>query len=530
MKMRDFQTVPACSTTALRSAVWFLFVSCSAAAVHGQDAVSFTKQIAPMLSTKCGGCHVTGRRGGFQMVSYEGLMKSGHVQKGVGESSRIYEVIESGDMPRGGAKVTPDQLAMLKKWIDAGAAFDGPDPAAPLAGGMAGPRAPSQGMRKAEPLKPGDVSFAFDVAPLLIQHCTKCHDNNRPEEGLRLTSLQGVLQGGQSGPSIITGNSAESLLVRKIRGRDIDGQRMPRGSPPLPDESIALIAKWIDQGAKLDLLTWTDDVEDVAAAGRARSLSDAELGEVRSKAGAVMWRLAIPDEDAVVEPRGRVRVIGNLPPERMTALADTAAEIEKKVHAELGAGEAPLVKGGTVLYLFRNAYDFSAFWQQVMRGERPKGVTGHAGSRGDVVYGAVLVPSSTAEAASTELLLAEQIAGAALVGRGLPRWFAQGAARAIAQRVVPKAKLSADWKREIPSAVREIGSTKDFFSIHAEPAALLLASGGFVGALASPSSKLRQFIARMAEGGDFDAAFAAVFRGKPEQLFEAWAVKEAKKK
>ena len=43
------------------------------------------------------------------------------------QGSRIVEVIETGDMPRGGAKVTKDELAALAKWIDEGAMFDGPN-------------------------------------------------------------------------------------------------------------------------------------------------------------------------------------------------------------------------------------------------------------------------------------------------------------------------------------------------------------------------------------------------------------------
>ena len=64
--------------------------------------VSFTRQVAPLLVRSCGGCHVSGQRGDFQMASYEALMRSGMVQRGVGNASRLVEVILSGDMPRGG--------------------------------------------------------------------------------------------------------------------------------------------------------------------------------------------------------------------------------------------------------------------------------------------------------------------------------------------------------------------------------------------------------------------------------------------
>jgi mono/diheme cytochrome c family protein len=96
----------------------------------GRQEVSFVGQIAPILVSRCGGCHVTGRKGDFRMESYDGLMKSKTVQSGVGNASRLVEVIESGDMPRGGGRVSPEELALLVRWIDAGARFDGADPTA----------------------------------------------------------------------------------------------------------------------------------------------------------------------------------------------------------------------------------------------------------------------------------------------------------------------------------------------------------------------------------------------------------------
>lgn len=514
-------------------AVAIAVVACGAATRPAlAQGVSFSKQVAPLLTAKCGGCHISGRRGGFQFTSYDALMKTGMVQKGQGSSSRIVEVIETGDMPRGGGKVSKEDLAMLTSWIDAGAAFDGPDPMArfvgvPAAGGGMRPR-PQE--RKAQPLKDGEVSFAFDVAPILLEKCSRCHGGQRPQGDLGLTTLQALLNGGETGPAVVDGKGSESLLVKKLLGKGIEGQRMPRGGPPLADKDIATISKWIDQGAKLDLLTWTSHLDDVTAAGRARSLSDAELKPVRAKAGEVLWRMAIPDDEALVEPRERVHVIGNLPASRMKEMADVAADAEAAVRKELVGGDGLLRKGGLVLYVFRKSYDYSALWQQTLGGERPKGVNGHGGATGDVVYGAVLLPATPPDDASVELMMAEQLAAGSLAGRGLPDWFVKGAARAVAMKAVPKAKLVKDWKRETPEALRAIGSTADFFSVHADPAALPLAASGFVGALATPTSKLRQLLALVDGGQDFETAFTNVYRNKPQPLFEAWALKEAKKK
>ncbi|MFN7812279.1 MAG: hypothetical protein ACK5SI_06400, partial [Planctomycetia bacterium] len=43
---------------------------------------SFTRQVAPILSRKCGGCHIAGNKGNFQMPSHAALLASGFVQRG----------------------------------------------------------------------------------------------------------------------------------------------------------------------------------------------------------------------------------------------------------------------------------------------------------------------------------------------------------------------------------------------------------------------------------------------------------------
>jgi cytochrome c553 len=503
-----------------------LVVAGSCLPAAGQ-AISFSKQVAPILASKCGGCHVAGRKGDFQMASYAGLMQSGMVQKGAGNASRLVEVILSGDMPRGGGKVTPDEVGTLMKWIDAGAAYDAADPTIPLdqlARARTAPPPPPPPAAAAK-LKPGEVSFAIDVAPVLLKECAGCHGQRDAEANLRMTSLDALLKGGRGGPPVTPGKGATSLLVRKLRGKEIEGQRMPLNKQPLADDVIARIERWIDEGARLDMLAGTTPLETLAAAGRARSMTNADLERLRFEAGRKLWRRAIPDEEPVVEVTAGVCLVGNLPAARMRELAAEAEPLAERVRRELVAEAGPLLRGGVVVYAFRQAYDYSALWQNIVGAERPKGLAGHAAVSGDVAYGAVLVPAEDEE--NRRLLLAEQVAAAALAGRMVPDWFARGAGRAVATKLVPKAPLAAEWKRDVPAAVGRLGSAADFFAGHAEPAAVATAAGGFVTALAG-GTKLKQVVELLDEGTPFDAAFAKVFRAAPQAAFETWAAKEAR--
>lgn len=90
--------------------------------------------------------------------------------------------------------------------------------------------------------------FETDVRPLLKAHCFHCHgDDGNLEGGLDLRLQRLMLTGGESGPALVPGKSAKSLVLQRI----VDGEMPPGEDAPRLDESeIARIRAWIDAGAK----------------------------------------------------------------------------------------------------------------------------------------------------------------------------------------------------------------------------------------------------------------------------------------
>jgi hypothetical protein len=246
---------------------------------------------------------------------------------------------------------------------------------------------------------------------------------------------------------------------------------------------------------------------------------------VRYAAGEKLWRRAIPDEEPGVQLRAGVCVIGNLPAERLVQLADLAEAAAGEIRGEFGV-DGPLLKGGVVIYALKQAIDYSAIWQNVSNAERPRGLAGHAGVSGDVVYGALLVPANQT-AADLRAGVADAVAAAAFAGRSAPTWFSQGAGRAIACRITPKAEVVQQWKRDATAAIPRLGSTADFLAGHSDPAATAAAAGGFLVALAT-GSRLGQMIDALDGGASFDEAFNEVFRATPALAFEKWAARAAR--
>jgi hypothetical protein len=94
-----------------------------------------------------------------------------------------------------------------------------------------------------------NIVFATDIKPILERSCTKCHANSKRKGGFSIDHLHSFLGGGESGPAVVQGKSAESLLIELVLKNDPD-ERMPSKGDPLTLEEIAILRAWIDQGIK----------------------------------------------------------------------------------------------------------------------------------------------------------------------------------------------------------------------------------------------------------------------------------------
>jgi uncharacterized membrane protein len=111
----------------------------------------------------------------------------------------------------------------------------------------------------AEPtLRPvGDISSAVVykdmVQPVLHDNCYGCHSAARVKGGLRLDEPDRIMRGGKDGPVIVAGESAASLLVKRIDlPLDDEHHMAPKEKGQLTPVEIRLLRWWIDHGASFD--------------------------------------------------------------------------------------------------------------------------------------------------------------------------------------------------------------------------------------------------------------------------------------
>jgi mono/diheme cytochrome c family protein len=113
------------------------------AAEGGVQPVSFRTEIAPLLQRRCAACHCEeSAKGGYRLDSFERLQKPGDggdapLVAGTAKESVLFKLLLARDpedrMPQKADALPDAEIALIGRWLDAGAAYDGGDPARPLA-------------------------------------------------------------------------------------------------------------------------------------------------------------------------------------------------------------------------------------------------------------------------------------------------------------------------------------------------------------------------------------------------------------
>ncbi len=94
------------------------------------------------------------------------------------------------------------------------------------------------------------VEFNRDIRPILNAHCFKCHGGVKEAGELNLQFRERALKAGETGEiAIVPGKPEESAVMDRITTHD-KTDRMPKKEAPLSPEQIALLERWIAEGAK----------------------------------------------------------------------------------------------------------------------------------------------------------------------------------------------------------------------------------------------------------------------------------------
>lgn len=98
-----------------------------------------------------------------------------------------------------------------------------------------------------------EIDFYRQVYPFLKENCISCHNKTTTKAGLNMETPELMIVGGDSGPSIVPGKSAESLLVEASAHSEhieMPPSKNKTGARDLTSRELALLKQWIDEGAK----------------------------------------------------------------------------------------------------------------------------------------------------------------------------------------------------------------------------------------------------------------------------------------
>lgn len=481
-----------------------------ALAMSAVDAVSFKTNVAPILLAKCGRCHVDRNQGNFSAASFDSLERSTTIAFGIPQDSRLIEVIESGEMPKGGLTVEPAELETLKAWIKQGAKFDGIDRTQNLKQLVGATAAPDRNDAMPEvAMATGNesVSFGLHIAPILVKNCGSCHMVNNPRGNFNQTDFRGLLAGGDSGSPINPGKSKTSPLFQRIAA----GEMPPTGK--LDDKLIALIGKWIDEGAKFDGGSPRLSMVSVAAVAQAKSQTHQQLIDARRTAAAKTWSLAMGRVEGRSHASNNFFVTGADDDDRLADVADLLERLTPKIAKTLDADSSqPFVKGNVSVFVFDKRYDFSEFGKMVEQREFPKQISGHWNYNITNAYATILLTRNEV-AADAEVMLAQQLAAihAASLAPDVPRWFADGLGYWATKKILAKNESVKSWDAAATSAAATMKAPDDFVSNRMPSDQAGLVSYLFVKSLKSNNGAFKKLISAMHDGESFDASFTGAY-------------------
>ena len=99
----------------------------------------------------------------------------------------------------------------------------------------------------AEEEKAEKITYEDDVLPIFRQKCFNCHNTDKKTAGLDLTSYASMIEGGGSGTAVEPGDASSSYLYMLVSHES--EPYMPPNSEKLPGEMLAVLEKWINNGA-----------------------------------------------------------------------------------------------------------------------------------------------------------------------------------------------------------------------------------------------------------------------------------------
>ena len=417
--------------------------------------VSFIKQIAPLLNSKCASCHDDNAAGRLRLDSFAEMKKGGKsgqlLQIGNPQRSLLMSRVTAANpaqrMPKDASALSNEEVTLLANWIKQGAKFDGEDETVKLAdfGKPATKARPNTPIKIAKATGKEKVKFIKDLAPDFVTICQRCHSGNNPRGGFRVVTFEDLMRGGDSGAVLVAGDLEGSRLWELINGGP---PKMPPGQARIFRGWYNNLKIWIEEGCKYDgddpkiplqRLVPTEDELKLAKLGR---MTADEFTAMRKEQTQEQWKKTLGKEEARELETTDFYFYGNVDEGRLKQIAGWADEHAKALRGGFKLPDSTIWKGKLAVIVYKDRFGYSEFSQTIENREADPAVVGHS----EITVGqeeAYIVIQDIGDTANstlpdTRLNLIDQMTGAYLKreGKKLPEWLIRGTGLAMATKAV----------------------------------------------------------------------------------------------
>lgn len=505
--------------------------------------VSFTKDVAPILSDRCLGCHAgDDAKGKLRLDTFAGMKQGG--EHGpllvIGKPSRSLIIHRlnapaAQRMPKDDKPLTKEQIRTIALWIDQGAKFDGKDELDPISEGTkpkdAGP------VPIPRPKGNETVSFSKDIAPFMANICLRCHGGKNPRSEFSVETFEKLMTGGKSGRVIVPGDLKESRLWHLVGEQK--PFKMPPGNVEITRTNWRNLQTWIEEGAAYDGGDPKKRLREIAPseaqkrAAELAKMSPEEFVEFRKKRSRELWDRTLPKDTPQIVETDEFLVMGNVPEERLQEIGRWAEEQAESLRKLFGTKEARLWKGKLAVFVFKDRFGYEEFNFTIHDRSTPREMIGHSvvSSTFEDAYVALEDIGDEVSAASggMRVNLIDHVTGAFLQRSGvdIPDWLMRGTGLALAARADPKNVYVNSLRRTAPELLQTLKQPEDVFANGTfSPSGVAAVGYTLVEFLLKEEggAKFGRLIRSLQNGQDLSAAMRGAYGGTPKQIAQAYVL------
>ncbi|WP_437226638.1 c-type cytochrome domain-containing protein [Planctomicrobium sp. SH661] len=505
-----------------------------------EDAVSFMKDVAPLIVGRCVQCHGEDNpRNGLRLDRFIGWRTGGKSGPLLTPGNALRSLITlrvnapegKGRMPANGAALTAEEKEVLTSWINQGAKFDGASEETSLANLIYEEEA--KNVKIPKPKGGEQVSFTRDIAPWFSNLCLNCHNSRRRSGGLSVETFFDIMKGGESGEVVIPGDMKNSRLFLLVGGKELP--RMPQGQARITRKNYEDLVKWFEEGNTYDgadprtLISTFVPSDAEMAQQNLGALSDADLQKLRQERTDEQYRKAISGDGKATLTTDNFLLVGNVDEPRLTQIQGWADEHLQTLQKAFENTQKPW-RGRLSIFVMKDPFSYNEFLEVIERRRPDPDLTGHSKVTVGQEDAYIVLQDQPGNDSAMQASVIDHLTGAYMQksGKALPVWVVRGAGLAMADAAIPDRQRSDALEKTaaqlLPSLTRPEQVFADGTFSPSGSAAVgytlvkfLLSSGG--------PKKFSQFIKAIEGGATAEAALQSTYGAPPATIANGYLSK-----